>query len=261
VAAPEDPPALQDLPALPPLPSLASPVRRPPRSGARREWQDAEVIAVRWETARASTYRLRLPRWEPHLPGQHYVVRLTAPDGYRAERSYSVASPPSDEGVVELTVERLADGEVSAYLHEGVGPGDRLTVRGPFGGWFVWRGDTPAVLVGGGSGVVPLMAMLRHWRATGRRVPLRLAVAARSPEELLFHDEYGEESLVAFSRSAPAGSARPPGRLTAADLAPLLLAGATHYVCGSTPFAGHAEELLIGLGVPADAVRVERFGG
>ncbi|RJK95488.1 oxidoreductase [Vallicoccus soli] len=240
---------------------MDAPARRPPRSGARREWQDARVLEVRRETARASTYRLGLPRWEPHVPGQHYVVRLVAPDGYRAERSYSVASPPSDEGVIELTVERLADGEVSAYLHDGIAPGDELTVRGPFGGWFVWRGDTPAVLVGGGSGVVPLMAMHRHWRATGRRAPLRMAVAARSPEELLYRSEYGDETLLAFSRAVPEGSPRPRGRLTAADLEPLLLPGATHYVCGSTPFAGHAEELLLGLGVPADAIRVERFGG
>jgi ferredoxin-NADP reductase len=209
--------------------------------------------------------------WEAHLPGQHYVVRLTAPDGYRAERSYSVASPPEDRGFVELTVERLADGEVSGFLHDAVRPGDELTVRGPFGGWFVWRGRTPALLVGGGSGVVPLMAMLRSRRARHLDVPLHLVVSARSREDLFYADEYGEETTVVLSRAVPAGFARPPGRLALADLvAPVRAVGADAaggaaggadvYVCGSTGFAGAAERLLVEAGVPAGSIRVERFG-
>ena len=266
-------------PDLPPLPRLDAPLRRPPAGGARREWQRAEVVALRRETARALTLRLALPTWHAHLPGQHYVVRLTAPDGYRAERSYSVASPPADAGHVELTVERLADGEVSTHLHDGVRVGDTLEVRGPFGGWFVWRGDAPALLVGGGSGVVPLMAVLRHARATGSAVPLRLVVSARSADELLFAGEYGAETTVVLTRTTPPGWSRPPGRLTADDLAPAVAAvfgatpGATGaattaqgpgaptaYVCGSAGFAGAAERLLVEVGVPARSIRVERFG-
>ncbi|HEX2577978.1 MAG TPA: FAD-binding oxidoreductase, partial [Aquihabitans sp.] len=124
-------------------------------------WQRGVVVAVRTETPRARTFRLALPTPVAHLPGQHYVVRLTAPDGYRAQRSYSVGSAPEPSGEVELTVERLDDGEVSTFLHDTVEIGDELEVRGPIGGWFVWRVDRPALLVGGGSGVVPLMAMLR----------------------------------------------------------------------------------------------------
>ena len=256
-----DLPPLPSLGALPPLPTLdGPPLRRPPAGGARREWQRARVVQVRVETPHARTFRLELPVWNAHVPGQHYVVRLTAPDGYRAERSYSVASPPEDVGHVELTVERLADGEVSGYLHDGVRVGDELEVRGPFGGWFVWDGRTPALLVGGGSGVVPLMAMVRHRRALGLAVPLHLVVSARSREDLLYADEYGEESTVVLTRAVPPGWARPPGRLTAADLAPHAVEGATVYVCGSTGFAGAAERLLAEVGVPAGSIRVERFG-
>ncbi|SDQ49102.1 FAD-binding oxidoreductase [Quadrisphaera sp. DSM 44207] len=235
-------------------------LRQPPVGGARRPWQHCRVVAVRPETPHARTLRLALPVWNPHAPGQHYVVRLTAPDGYRAERSYSVASPPEDAGHIELTVERLADGEVSPHLHDAVEVGDELEVRGPFGGWFVWDGARPAVLVGGGSGVVPLMAMLRSRRARGLGVPLRMVVSARSLEDLLYRDEYGEETTVVLTRAVPAGWPRPPGRLSAADLALALLPGATVYVCGSAGFAGTAERLLAGLGVAPGDVRVERFG-
>ncbi|MGF1648780.1 MAG: FAD-binding oxidoreductase [Kineosporiaceae bacterium] len=238
----------------------ASPPRRLPPGGARRHWQTARVVEVRPEAARVRTYRLTLPDWQRHVAGQHYVVRLVAADGYRAERSYSVASPPDDEGHIELTVERLLDGEVSAYLFDAVEPGDELTVRGPFGGWFVWRGDVPAVLVGGGSGVVPLMAMLRHRRRRAAEVPVRLVVSVRSPADLIYAGEYGDESTVVYTRSAPPECPRPPGRLRAEDLAPALLPGATVYVCGSAAFAGHAEALVLGLGVPPGDIRVERFG-
>ena len=130
-------------------------------------WQAAKVLDVRDETANARSYLLRLPEPRRHLAGQHYVLRLTAPDGYSASRSYSVASPPDDTGEIELTVERLVDGEVSEFVHDVVAPGDELEVRGPIGGFFVWRGDTRALLIGGGSGVVPLMAMLRQGRRDG----------------------------------------------------------------------------------------------
>lgn len=234
------------------------------------------MIGLRDETARARTFRLRLARpaaGGTHLPGQHYVVRLTAPDGYRAQRSYSVASAPDGSDEVELTVERLEGGEVSTYLHDVVEAGDELEVRGPIGGWFVWRGDTPALLVGGGSGLVPLMAMLRHARrlpATGGAgAVVRLLVSVRSPEDLYYATELpGPETTVVHTRQAPPASARVARRLDADDLRPLVTglgweapgAAATAYVCGSAGFADAASQLLVSLGVPVARVRVERFG-
>ena len=144
-------------------------------------WQNARVLSVREETPTARTYRLLLPEPRRHLAGQHYVLRLTAPDGYSAARSYSVASAPDDTGEIELTVERLVDGEVSEFVHDVVVPGDELEVRGPIGLFFVWPGDRPALLVVGGSGVVPLMAMLRQGRRDGRADLLRVLVSARRP--------------------------------------------------------------------------------
>jgi ferredoxin-NADP reductase len=264
-------PTLGGSPELPSLPSLGPVGRRPPVTGARRAWMPATVVAVRDETATGRTLRLELPPGsERHLPGQHYDVRLTAPDGSTAQRSYSIASAPAPVGPpgspvrAELTVDRIADGDVSPYLHDEVGVGDRFEVRGPFGGWFVWRGDTPVLLLGGGSGVVPLMSMRRWWAELGRPVPLRLVVSARRPEDLFYASEYGEESTLVFSRTAPDGDPRPAGRLNAEDLRPLVQAalaeGATAYVCGSAGFAEAASQLVVTLGfAPAD-VRVERFG-
>ena len=254
--------------ALPPLPTIGGPImRRLPPGGARRQWQHGEVVEVRDETPRARTLRLWLPEGHPHVPGQHYVVRVTADDGMQASRSYSVASAPEPGGPgthVELTVEHLEDGAVSPYLHDEVRVGDQIELRGPFGGWFVWRGDTPALLVGGGSGVVPLMAMLRHRRRRELDVPLALVVSVRSREDLFYADEYGPETTVVYTRVAPAGSTRVPGRLDAAVLAPLVNrlapAGAVAYVCGSARFAEFASQLLVELGFDAGAVRVERFG-
>ncbi len=224
-------------------------------------WQTATVMAVREETPSAKTFRLVLPSPSPHLAGQHYVVRLTAPDGYTASRSYSVASAPDGGAEIELTVERLEDGEVSSYLHDVVEVGDELEVRGPIGRWFVWSGDTPALLVGGGSGVVPLMAMLRLARRTGRAELLRVVVSARRPEDLYFRDELpGPETTIVYSRVAPPTSSRPAGRLATADLADLIVPDATAYVCGSPAFADAASDLLVGAGVPAEQIRVERFG-
>jgi ferredoxin-NADP reductase len=229
--------------------------------GIETGWRPVTVVAIRTETPTAKTFRLRLAEPSPHLAGQHYVVRLTAPDGYTASRSYSVASPPDGSPELELTVERLENGEVSTFLHDVVEPGDELEVRGPIGGWFVWPGDGPAVLFGGGSGVVPLMAMLREARRTGRSDLVRLLVSVRSPDALYYADELpGPESTVVYTRQAPAGWSRPPGRVTAADLASTLMPDATAYVCGSARFADFASDLLLDAGVPADHVRVERFG-
>ena len=224
-------------------------------------WQTATVVAIRDETTRARTLRLALDAPSGHRAGQHYVLRLTAPDGYTASRSYSVASAPDGTNEIELTVERLEDGEVSGFLHDVVEIGDELDVRGPIGGYFVWDGTTPALLLGGGSGIVPLMAMLRLARATDRADLVELVVSVRSPADLYYADELpGPESTVLYTRQAPPASARPPGRLTAEDVVPRLRPDASVFVCGSAPFANAAGDLLLELGVAAERIRVERFG-
>ncbi len=224
-------------------------------------WQTATVLDVTVETPTAKTFRLALPQPSHHLAGQHYIVRLTAPDGYTATRSYSVASPPDDSNELELTVERLEHGEVSTFLHDDVMIGDQFEVRGPIGGWFVWRGDSPALLVGGGSGVVPLMAMLRLARRTQRADLVRLVVSVRTPEDLYYADELaGPETNIVYTRAAPASSTRPPGRLQAADIGQPFVPGTMAYVCGTPGFADAASKLLVDLGQPTDRIRVERFG-
>jgi ferredoxin-NADP reductase len=255
-----DLPALPPLPPLPPLPEIGAVGRRPPTGGARQEWQRATVLEVRPETSRMSAFRLGLPNGRPHVPGQHVVLRLTADDGYSAQRSYSIASAPTDGSEIELLVERLDDGEVSGFLHEEVRVGDTVEVRGPFGGWFVWNGREPALLVGGGSGVVPLVAMLRYHRAAELSVQLRLVVSVRTPDDLPYSSLYGAETTVAYTRRTPPGWPRPAGRIDAATLEPLLIPGATAYVCGSASFAEAASQLLVELGMPAASVRVERYG-
>jgi ferredoxin-NADP reductase len=224
-------------------------------------WQNATVVAIRPETARAKTFRLALERPSHHLAGQHYVVRLTAEDGYTASRSYSVASPPAAGNEIDLTVERLDDGEVSTFLHDELIVGDEIEVRGPIGGWFVWKGDQPALLVGGGSGLVPLMAMLRHARNLGRADLLHLAVSVRSPDDLLYATELAPaDQTIVYTRTAPPGYARAPARITRADLEPHVRPDLEAYVCGSAGFADAASHLLVDLGVPVHRIRVERFG-
>jgi ferredoxin-NADP reductase len=225
-------------------------------------WQPAAVIGIREETATAKTFRLRLAHPSGHLAGQHFIVRLTAPDGYTASRSYSVASPPDGSPEIELTVERLPDGEVSMFLHDVVEVGDELEVRGPIGGWFVWEADRPAVLVGGGSGIVPLMAMLRLARAAGGQGLARLVVSVRRPEDLYYAQELpGPEVTVLYTRTTPAGYGRPAARITLADLAPAVAQGEpTAYVCGSSPFADTVTDLLVQAGMDVASIRVERFG-
>ena len=223
-------------------------------------WRTAAVLDVRPETPTAVTLRLDVDEPLRHRPGQHVVVRLTAPDGYTAQRSYSIASPPDDGTVFELTVERLATGEVSPFLYDVVEPGDELEVRGPIGGWFVWDGDSPALLVGGGSGVVPLMAMLRHARRTGAERLLKLVVSVRTPDDLYYGDELpGPATTIVYTRIAPAGATRTVGRLTVDDLG-TIDEHSTVYVCGSARFADGASTVLLDAGVPAERIRIERFG-
>jgi ferredoxin-NADP reductase len=221
----------------------------------------AKVTEIRRETPNAKTFRLDLPERTAFLAGQHFIVRLTAPDGYTAQRSYSVASAPDGSGTIELTVERLPDGEVSSFLHDVVMVGDDLEVRGPIGGWFIWRGDTPAVLVGGGSGVVPLMSMLRLARLRGQADLVRLVVSVRRPGDLYYASELpGPQTTIVYTRATPPSWPRPAGRLSAADLPVPLNPDATGFICGSSGFADAATAVLRDGGMPVDRIRAERFG-
>jgi ferredoxin-NADP reductase len=225
-------------------------------------WQLATIASIQAETPRVKSFRLSLPMWMPHLPGQHYDVRLTAPDGYSAQRSYSIASSPLDAGEIELTIDRLADGEVSPYFHDVLETGDQVEVRGPFASYFVWRGDEapPVALLGGGSGVVPLMAMLRHRRRTSPDVDMRLLYSVRAPEDVIYAGELGDETTVAYTREAPDGWTGPTGRIDAAVVAQLAEGAMTAYVCGSNGFVEAATELLMDAGVAAERIKTERFG-
>jgi ferredoxin-NADP reductase len=223
-------------------------------------WQIATVAAVKQETPRVKSFRLSLPMWMPHLPGQHYDVRLTAPDGYRAQRSYSVASSPLDEGEIELTIDRLADGEVSPYFHDVLVEGDQVEVRGPFASYFVWRGEEPALLVGGGSGVVPLMAMLRHRRRTMPDLDMRLVYSVRGADDLIYADELGHDALVTYTREAPTGWQGHTGRIDGELIGRALRDSPTTFICGSNGFVEAAARLLMDAGCPAARIRTERFG-
>ncbi len=224
------------------------------------QWQNATVVEMRDETPTAKTLRVRVPEPAHFRPGQHYTIRLTAPDGYTATRSYSVASAPDDTNELEFTIERLEDGEVSTFLHDGLEIGDTIEIRGPIGGWFVWDGTSRALLLGGGSGVVPLMSMLRLARANGNAEALRLVLSVRTPGDLYYAKEIaGEQTSIVYTRATPPGTTRPPGRLSAADI-PREYLDTTAFVCGSPPFADAASRLLVELGVPVEKIRVERFG-
>jgi ferredoxin-NADP reductase len=214
---------------------------------------------------------LDAPGWPGHLPGQHLDVRLTAPDGYTAQRSYSIASP-SDGDRVELTVQQVADGEVSPYLGEVFAAGDQIEIRGPVGGWFVWRDtDTaPVLLVAGGSGIVPLMAMVRARSAAGSRAPFRLIYSVRSAGDGYYADELrrrvrddGLDLRYVYTRRAPAGWPEPPGRLDVAMLNadgwPAGLAPAC-FVCGPTGFVESVADNFVALGHEPGRIRTERFG-
>jgi len=224
-------------------------------------WQEATVADIRDETPRVKTFTLQLAQPTEHLAGQHIVVRLTAPDGYTAQRSYSIASAPGDGTSIELTVERLPDGEVSTFLHDELQAGDTLEVRGPIGGWFVWDGSTPALLVGGGSGVVPLMAMLRLARRQPGQSLAHLLVSVREPSELIYARELvGDDATVLYTRESASASQRAPGRIGLDDLSVHGSDDATVYICGSAGFAAAATELVMQAGFDTRQIRVERFG-
>ena len=237
------------------------------------KWQIAEVTQIVQETPRVKTFTLALPEWAPHRPGQHYDLRLTAPDGYQAQRSYSVASAPERAGEIDLTVERLEDGEVSSYLHDVVAVGDRIELRGPVGGYFVWDAsiDGPLLLVGGGSGVVPLMAMLRHRAAAGLHGPARLLYSSRTPEDVIYAQELerlalagdGFELFHTFTRRAPPGWQGYARRIDVEmlrEVAGRLGGGARAYLCGPTLMVESAADGLVQAGLPGGQIRTERFG-
>ncbi|MGJ4843068.1 ferredoxin reductase [Leifsonia sp. Le1] len=237
-------------------------------------WRVAEVVAARFETPTARTLRLRIPGLSGHLAGQHVDIRLTAPDGYQAVRSYSIASAlPGDE--LELTVEELADGEVSPYLVRGVTTGEQLEVRGPVGGWFVWRPgeQTPIQLIAGGSGVVPLMSMARAHAAAASAAPFRLLYSVRSPEAVYYRDELamlaGDTAAplsvnYVYTRETPPDWPVDAGRLTAEALAAAVLpvtATPTFYLCGATAFVETVSGWLVDAGHDPARIRTERYGG
>jgi ferredoxin-NADP reductase len=236
------------------------------------EWQLATVKAIKPETPDVKTLTLSLPDWTPHRPGQHYDVRLTAADGYSAQRSYSVASEPERKGEIDLTVERLADGEVSRFLADTVAIGDRFEVRGPIGGYFVWDRSIggPLLLVAGGSGVVPLMAMLRHRAAAEVKNPARLLYSVRSYEQIIYAAELdalarkdGLTVAYTLTRSQPAGWKGYARRIDDAmlkEVSARLGPDALAYVCGPTALVEVAADGLERVGLPAERIRTERFG-
>jgi ferredoxin-NADP reductase len=224
------------------------------------KWQLATVAGIKQETPSVKSFRLELPMWVEHCPGQHYVVRLTAPDGYRAQRSYSVASSPLDEGEIELTIDRLDDGEVSTYFHDVLGEGDRVEVRGPFASYFVWRGESPALLIGGGSGVVPLMSMLRHRRRTMPGLPMGLVYSARTAEDVIYADELDEDVLLTYTREPPEGWSGHTGRIDSSLIEMAASGSETAFICGSNGFVESAARLAMEAGIQPDRIRTERFG-
>jgi len=236
-------------------------------------WQLATVAAVRDETPTVRSFTLALPDWPGHRPGQHVDLRLTAEDGYSVERSYSIASEPERAGELDITVERIEGGEVSPFLHEIVIPGDRLEVRGPIGGYFVWDAPLggPLFLVAGGSGVVPLMAMARHRATAAPAVPARLLFSSRGYDEIIYRAELdrlsvdgaGFEVAHTLTRSQPPGWSGYARRIDDAMLADVLEplgSDARTYICGPTALVENAANALVRLGLPPDRVRTERFG-
>jgi ferredoxin-NADP reductase len=238
----------------------------------RLSWQLARIDEVRPETPRVASLALDVPGWDGHQAGQHVDLRLTAEDGYQAERSYSIASPP-DGRRLELTVERLEDGEVSPYLVGEVHEGDRIELRGPIGGYFVWRPELggPLLLVAGGSGVVPLMAMLRHRAASGSQVPTRLLYSSRTLEDVIYREELerltaADDSLAVLhtlTREQPPGWQGYARRIDAAMLKEVGWGPEQRplaYVCGPTRLVEAVASDLVALGHDPFRVRTERFG-
>jgi ferredoxin-NADP reductase len=237
----------------------------------RLTWEPATVDEVTDETPQVRTVTLGVPGWPGHQAGQHLDVRLTADDGYQAEREYSVASAPGEP--VAITVERLDEGEVSPYLTQELRRGDEIEVRGPVGGYFVWRPEDggPLLLIAGGSGVVPLRAMLRNRKQADSAVPARLIYSARTRQDIIYSSELmqlqqddGVDVVVTLTREQPAGWTGHTGRVDGALLREAAWPAGRQplaYVCGPTAFAEAVSGTLVGLGYPPPRVKIERFGG
>ena len=236
-------------------------------------WQVATVTAIRPETANVKTYRFAVPGWPGHKPGQHLDLRLTAQDGYQAQRSYSIASAVMPDGSVELTVERVPEGEVSPFMHDEVVVGDRMELRGPIGGYFVWDGSMadPLLLIAGGSGMVPLMAMLRHRATIGFTATTTLVYSSRTLDDVIYRDEIdrlaarndGLRVVETLTRSQPPGWTGLSRRIDREMLASVLdgqTAQPQAFICGPTPLVEAAAENLVALGMSPARVRTERFG-
>jgi ferredoxin-NADP reductase len=239
----------------------------------RLTWQLGEVVATQEETARAKSITLAVPNWMGHRPGQHVDVRLTAEDGYQAERSYSIASPPEEAQRVTLTVERLDDGEVSPYLTEELRMGDKLELRGPIGGYFVWEEQMggPLLLVAGGSGIVPLMAMIRHRAAVCSSIPTRLLYSSRSFEEVIYRYELDGlvngstmlEVVQTLTRVQSPGWTGYHRRIDSEMLREVAWSVEQRplmFICGPTPFVETAAASLVALGHEPARIKTERFG-
>jgi ferredoxin-NADP reductase len=242
------------------------------RAPARVQWQVCDVAELVDETPHVKTLVLDAPDWPGHLAGQHVDIRLTAEDGYQAQRSYSIASAPED-GRLALTVERLDDGEVSPYLTDELVVGDRLELRGPIGGYFVWEAarDGPVLLVGGGSGVVPLMAMARHRRAAGSSAPMRLLYSAKTEGDLIYRRELDEfaargdgfEAVYTLTREQPpgwSGYGRRVDRELLSEVAWGVEEEPLAFVCGPTGFVEAVASTLVESGWSPGGVKTERFG-
>lgn len=239
----------------------------------RLSWQFGEVIAIQKETVQAKSITLAVPNWRGHQPGQHVDVRLTAEDGYQVERSYSIASPPEQDQRLTLTIEELDDGEVSPYLVDELHVGDKLELRGPIGGYFVWTTQMggPLLLIAGGSGIVPLMAMIRHRVAVGSTIPVRLLYSVRSPEDIIYHDELERlvksttllEVVYTLTRVQPPGWTGYQRRIDTDILREVVWPLDQHpwmFICGPTPFVETAAASLVALGYEPGRIRTERFG-
>lgn len=236
-------------------------------------WQIASITNIKSETPKVKTFTLALPAWIRHRAGQHYDIRLTAEDGYQAQRSYSIASEPEREGEVEITVERIGDGEVSTYLHDVAIVGDRIEVRGPIGGYFVWEASMqePLLLIAGGSGVVPLMSMLRHRAAAGATNPANLLYSSRSFEDIIYYNEMeilrsannGLQIFHTLTRSHPPdwkGYARRIDMDMLREVARPLGRSVQVFICGPTLLVEAAANGLVNVGVRSEQIRTERFG-
>ena len=227
-------------------------------------WKIGTVLATKRQTPTGSSIQIEVPDWPGNIAGQHLDVRLTAPDGYQASRSYSIASAGPDTRI-ELAVDRLPNGEVSPYLVDEVREGDMLEIRGPLGGWFVWRPEqeTSVQLIAGGSGIVPLVAMRRAHADADSTAPMRLLYSVKTPEDRFFSDELGDVDYV-YTRVVPPGWPEKPGRLTKERLAASTIPAADNpavFVCGPTPFVEAVATWLVELGHDPSRIKTERFGG